>query len=361
MLKARLSAVRAHLSMLFRGSTNSIVRCMRLLLLSALGIGASASSGWAQAPILLTLDVSSFTVGMTSTVSISFLNFGATGINFDLTFNSSKVSFVPGTSGTCTGYGASLSTSSTVQIANLNLTSACTITFTFRAVAAGPSLFQTSAFTTAGGLTPSKQVDAIIAAARPTITSVSPASGPLAGGTSVTITGTNFTGVTAVKFGSNNAASFSVASATLITAVSPAAVVGTVDITVIADGGTSAVNAADQFGYVVPLDSQRIRATQNMITPMVAQASGQAITTAVEGAISDGFSSRPQAVKPGQSRVSFNLVGSFKDLAMAPRRAGMARKPQECSEDACPVDPQVSEANRELLRHRGGRRGWISG
>ena len=35
----------------------------------------------------------------------------------------------------------------------------------------------------------------------PTVTGLSPTSGPTAGGTSVTITGTNFTGVTAVKFG----------------------------------------------------------------------------------------------------------------------------------------------------------------
>ena len=38
--------------------------------------------------------------------------------------------------------------------------------------------------------------------APPTVTGVSPTSGPTAGGTSVTITGTNFTGATAVKFGS---------------------------------------------------------------------------------------------------------------------------------------------------------------
>ena len=39
----------------------------------------------------------------------------------------------------------------------------------------------------------------------PTITGVSPASGPTTGGTSVTITGTGFTGATAVKFGATNA------------------------------------------------------------------------------------------------------------------------------------------------------------
>jgi|GEM_PF-3023375 len=86
-------------------------------------------------------------------------------------------------------------------------------------------------------------------AAVPTVTEISPTSGPTAGGTSVTITGTNFTGATAVSFGATNAASFTVDSATQITAVSPARAAGTVDITVTTAGGTSATGADDQFTY----------------------------------------------------------------------------------------------------------------
>ena len=73
----------------------------------------------------------------------------------------------------------------------------------------------------------------------PTVTSISPASGPPAGGTSVTITGTGFTGVTAVKFGSTAASSFTFNSGTSITATSPAGT-GTVDVTVTTPKGTSA-------------------------------------------------------------------------------------------------------------------------
>jgi hypothetical protein len=57
----------------------------------------------------------------------------------------------------------------------------------------------------------------------PFITGIDPNSGPAAGGTTVTITGRNFTGATAVRFGSTNAASFTVDSDTQITAVSPPA------------------------------------------------------------------------------------------------------------------------------------------
>src|SRR5262249_19960430 len=82
----------------------------------------------------------------------------------------------------------------------------------------------------------------------PTVTGVSPNAGPTAGGTSVTITGSNFTGATAVSFG-GTAASFSVVSATSITATSPAHAAGAVDVTVTTPNGTSATSAADRFTY----------------------------------------------------------------------------------------------------------------
>jgi hypothetical protein len=84
--------------------------------------------------------------------------------------------------------------------------------------------------------------------APPTVTNVNPNTGPTSGGTSVTITGTNFFGVTAVRFGSNAAGSFTVNSATQITATSPAGI-GAVDVTVTTLGGTSAIGSADQFTY----------------------------------------------------------------------------------------------------------------
>jgi hypothetical protein len=84
----------------------------------------------------------------------------------------------------------------------------------------------------------------------PSVTGVSPVSGPIAGGTSVTITGSGFTGATAVAFGGAAASSFTVNSATSITATSPPHAAGTVDITVTTPFGTSAITAADRFTYV---------------------------------------------------------------------------------------------------------------
>ena len=87
----------------------------------------------------------------------------------------------------------------------------------------------------------------------PAVTSVSPGTGSTAGGITVTINGTNFTGATAVKFGAVAATSFTVNSNGTITAISPAGTAGTVDVSVTTPNGTSSVNPpADQFTYTVP-------------------------------------------------------------------------------------------------------------
>jgi hypothetical protein len=87
----------------------------------------------------------------------------------------------------------------------------------------------------------------------PAVAGVQPNEGPEAGGTSVTITGTGFYGVSGVNFGSASATSFTVNSPTSITAVTPAGT-STVDATVTTPGGTSATGGADQFTYVpVPM------------------------------------------------------------------------------------------------------------
>ncbi len=65
------------------------------------------------------------------------------------------------------------------------------------------------------------------------VSAVAPLTGPLAGGTTVTLTGAGFTGATAVRFGSAAAASFTVVSDTQLTATTPAATgAGAVDVSV---------------------------------------------------------------------------------------------------------------------------------
>ncbi len=85
------------------------------------------------------------------------------------------------------------------------------------------------------------------ASGAPTITSISPTSGATAGGTVVTITGTNMTGATAALFGLISVVP-SASTATTVTATSPAQVAGQYDITVTATG-TSTPVTADLFTY----------------------------------------------------------------------------------------------------------------
>jgi Bacterial Ig-like domain (group 3)/IPT/TIG domain/Pentapeptide repeats (8 copies) len=88
------------------------------------------------------------------------------------------------------------------------------------------------------------------AATGPVVTGISLPSGPEAGGTSVTVTGSGFTGATAVDFGTAGATSWKVNSDTSVTAVAPATTMaGPVDVTVTTPDGTSATGAADQFYY----------------------------------------------------------------------------------------------------------------
>ena len=107
--------------------------------------------------------------------------------------------------------------------------------------------------TTAGGTSANTAADDFTYVGQPTVTNVSPSSGPAAGGTSVTITGTGFAGLvggSAVQFGGTNATSYTVNSATSITAVAPSGTTGTIDVTVTNPTGTSAASAADQFTYI---------------------------------------------------------------------------------------------------------------
>jgi hypothetical protein len=86
----------------------------------------------------------------------------------------------------------------------------------------------------------------------PQVTGISPANGGLRGGTVVTVTGSGFTGATAVDFGSEPGTGLSVLSDTELTVTSPAApngASGPVDVTVTTPAGTSPAIAADEFTY----------------------------------------------------------------------------------------------------------------
>ena len=103
---------------------------------------------------------------------------------------------------------------------------------------------------------------AALAATPPVVTSMNASSGPTVGGAAVVIKGTGFiglSGASAVMFGSTPAASYTVNSATQITAVTPAHGSGAVYVTVTSVGGTSATGPANSYTYMVRYDQTDLK------------------------------------------------------------------------------------------------------
>jgi len=86
----------------------------------------------------------------------------------------------------------------------------------------------------------------------PSVTSVSPRSGPTSGGTRVTVTGHGFTAAKSVTFGTKAATKFTVVTDKKITAVAPAHALGTVHITITNPDGTNTLGTTDRFTYKTP-------------------------------------------------------------------------------------------------------------
>ncbi|WP_244522072.1 Ig-like domain repeat protein [Bradyrhizobium embrapense] len=310
---------------------------------------------------------------------------------------------------TVTISGGSFSTATAVRFGAVNATS-FTINSSERITAVAPAGTGTVdvTVTNPSGTSLTSPVDQFTyVASAPTVTSISPAAGPTSGGTTVIITGTGLTAATAVTFGATHATGFTVNSSTQITATSPAGT-GTVDITVTTAVGTSATSAADRFTFTavtttqtaltssqnpsslgqsvtftanvtapagtptgtvtfsdngspigtatlaagtasfsiatlkigshtitasyagsgafnastspalvqsvnVPTDSVKLRALQIDITKLVAQNSGQAISGAIDNAISDGFSEGGSFMTPSGAGMRFNFAADPSD------------------------------------------------
>ncbi len=86
----------------------------------------------------------------------------------------------------------------------------------------------------------------------PTVSSVSPSSGGTAGGTTVTLRGTNFVGTPTVTFGSAAGTNVTVVDSTTLTVTSPAGSSGLALVQVTTAGGTSAGSPSIDFNYIAP-------------------------------------------------------------------------------------------------------------
>jgi len=185
-----------------------------------------------------------------------------------------------------------------VAATNVTVVSDTTITATTPAGSAGTVDVRV---TTAGGTSAVSANDRFTYSSPPTVSAVSPSGGLTAGGTIVTITGTNFSGATAVSFGATSATGFTVNSATSITATAPAHAAGQVDITVTTGGVTSAISAADRYTYTtLPTATQAIASntlTQNHaatpFTPVTGSGGTAPLTYSVSPGLPTGLSMAP--------------------------------------------------------------------
>lgn len=116
----------------------------------------------------------------------------------------------------------------------------------------------------------------IVVASDLSVSAVDPGTGPAAGGTPVTLTGTGFIGASGATFGGVAATNVVVVSDTQITCTTPAHAAGVVDVTV-----TVAADSATLAGGFTYLDPQRI----DSVDPSVVHLSGGPVTITGAGFI----------------------------------------------------------------------------
>ncbi|MFE9650073.1 IPT/TIG domain-containing protein [Streptomyces sp. NPDC006365] len=194
-----------------------------------------------------------------------------------------------------------------VPAASFTVDSGSQITAVTPAHAAGPAAVRV---TTSSG-TSNALTFTFSSIAAPSVTGVSPNQGPVSGETTVTLTGANFSDVTAVEFGGVAAASFTVDSSTQITAVSPAHVAGAAAVTVTTPGGTSNPNDPNTYFYYAALPS-----LTGLVPPSGTTAGGTTVT------LTGGDLLGATAVEfGGVAAASFTVDSSTQITAVAPSHA----------------------------------------
>jgi hypothetical protein len=177
--------------------------------------------------------------------------------------------------------------------------------------------FRVVAYNTAGQTSvPSVQVSYTVpgtpTAPSPTLTSVSPTSGPTAGGTTITLTGTNFASGATVRVGGVAATSVTFASSTRLTARTPAGTVGAKDVVVTNPSGRTATRAGG-FTYT-GTSSGTLTATA--VSPNTGPTSGGTAIT-VSGT---GFVSGATVLIGGTPATSVSVASSTLITARTPAK-----------------------------------------
>lgn len=225
---------------------------------TATGTVASDTQITATVPASLTPGVYSVTVNGVTLASAFTVESSSSGATLTLI---SPTSGPVGTMITLTGTNLTGATSVTVggvAATNVTVVSATSVTANVP-TSLTPGMYDVSIATPNGSATLSAAFE-VVAATAPTLTALNPTSG--GPGTTVVITGTGFTGATAVTFGGTNAAAFTVNSDTQITAVAPTGMTaGEIDVVVTTPAGSSATSAASKFDNTGNVAQQTVTIT----------------------------------------------------------------------------------------------------
>ena len=249
--------------------------------------GTSSTGSGDQFTYLGTAAPSITTLSPSSGTSAGGASIGLTGTDF--------------TGATAVSFGGTAAT-------NFSVNSATSITATAPALPAGS--YAVTVTTPSG--TSASSTFTVTAAAVPTLTNLGTSTGTTAGGTSVSITGSGFTGATAVSFGGVAASSFTVNSDTSITSTAPPQNAGTVDVSVSTYAGTTALSAADRFTYTLAA----LPAVSGLGTTSGTTAGGTAVT--INGS---GFTGATAVSFGKVAANSFTVVSDTQITATAPPQA----------------------------------------
>lgn len=218
--------------------------------------------------------------------------------------------------------------------------------------------------TSAGGTSLATASDQFTFAGGPVVTGVSPHGGTIDGGTTVTITGANFSGASMVSFGGTGTY-FVVDDDATITAVSPAGeALEAVDVTVTTIGGTSATNPSDQFTYTPSVIAFLPAVTS--VTPNAGAPSG-GDTVTITGI---NFTSATAVDFGATPATSFTVTSDTSITAIAPAGAGSVDVTVTNGSGASAIDPAdvytylppaITKLSPVKGRARGGTRVRIRG
>jgi hypothetical protein len=148
----------------------------------------------------------------------------------------------------------------------------------------------------------------------PTLTSVSPASGPTAGGTLITLTGTNFVSGATVRVGGVAATSVTFVGASQVTARTPVGTAGARDVLITNPNGQAAVRVG---GFTYTTTSTSTALTAKAVSPLSGPTSGGTVIT-VTGT---GFVSGATIAIGGTAATGVTYLSSTQLRATTPAKA----------------------------------------